>query len=91
MALYSLVISAGMILGLFGSANLYARFGTPGLEVFFAAVGVGLVALTALRGRDLRTGRAREGPTEDPPEAEASDGGEPRGEGGGAGATIPAR
>jgi MFS family permease len=91
MAVYSLVISAGMIVGLFGSANLYARFGAPGLDAFFGAVAVGLLGLTALRGRDLRTGRAREGPQATNGASAPEEAGAPRSDAGGSGATIPAR
>ncbi|HEV2449627.1 MAG TPA: MFS transporter [Thermoplasmata archaeon] len=46
MALYSLVVSAGMIVGLAGSATLFATWGVRGIEVFLGAVAVGLTALT---------------------------------------------
>jgi MFS family permease len=54
MAVYSLVISVGMILGLLGSSSLYAAFQQPGIELFFGIIAVTLAVLTLLRGRDLR-------------------------------------
>jgi MFS family permease len=52
MAIYSLTISLGMILGLVGATQLQARFGNDGLYLFFGSVAVALVALTLLRLRD---------------------------------------
>ncbi len=60
MAVYSLVISAGMILGLLGATALYSRYQILGIDIFFGLISVGLVILTVLRGYDLRTGRATE-------------------------------
>jgi MFS family permease len=57
MAVYSLVISAGMILGLLGSSELYSRYQLLGLDIFFGSIGAALVALTIVRGWDLSTGR----------------------------------
>jgi len=59
MAIYSLTISLGMVLGLVGATQLTARWGNPGLFVFFAGIAVALVGLTFARYRDLRrVGRA---------------------------------
>jgi MFS family permease len=60
MAVYTLVISLGMLLGLLVSTSLFSRFGTVGIDVFLAGVAIGLVALTTLRWHDLRTGRGVE-------------------------------
>jgi MFS transporter, DHA1 family, multidrug resistance protein len=46
MALYSLVVSAGMIVGLAGSATLFSAWGIRGVDLFLGAVAVGLTALT---------------------------------------------
>ncbi len=54
MAIYSLTISLGMVLGLVGATQLQDRLGNPGLYVFFGAVAVALVALTLARVRDAR-------------------------------------
>jgi hypothetical protein len=56
MAIYSLVISLGMLIGILASTQLYGRYGPGGLDVYFAAVAVGLVSLTAVRLRDVRLG-----------------------------------
>jgi MFS family permease len=61
MAIYSLVISLGMLIGLLASTQLYATYGNPGLVVFFAIVAVGLLVLTTARYWDLRAGRVRAG------------------------------
>jgi MFS family permease len=58
MAVYSLVVSVGMILGLLASSSLYSHLGIPGIDVFFGSIALGLAVLTALRAYDLRTGRA---------------------------------
>jgi MFS family permease len=59
MAIYSLVISLGMLLGLAASTNLYSAFGNLGLDLFFGSISVGLVVLTTLRSLDLsRAARA---------------------------------
>lgn len=60
MAVYSLVISAGMILGVYGASTLYSQYQYIGIDIFFAVISVGLVVLTVVRGYDLRTGRATE-------------------------------
>jgi MFS family permease len=52
MAIYSLTISLGMVVGLAGSTVLYSDFGNGGLYVFFGAIAVGLVGLTVARYRD---------------------------------------
>jgi MFS family permease len=49
MAIYSLTISAGMIVGVVGSSQLLARFGNPGLYPFFGSIALVLGALTAVR------------------------------------------
>ncbi len=56
MAIYSLTISLGMILGLFASSGLYDLLGKPGLYLFFGAVAVALVVLTVARYRELVAG-----------------------------------
>jgi MFS family permease len=52
MAIYSLTISLGMLVGLIGSTNLYARYGNPGIYLFFGLVSAGLILLTVARLRD---------------------------------------
>ena len=52
MAIYSLSISAGMVLGLVASTGLFAYFGNPGLYLFFGSIAVALVVLTILRYRE---------------------------------------
>jgi MFS family permease len=61
MAIYTLVISLGMIVGLVASTSLFGWIGNVGLDLFFGVVGVLLVALTLLRYHDVRTGRAIRG------------------------------
>ncbi len=53
MAIYSLTISLGMILGLVGATQLQDRLGNEGLYVFFGSVAVALVVLTLARLRDV--------------------------------------
>jgi MFS family permease len=53
MAIYSLVISLGMLIGLLASTQLYSRFGANGLDGYFAAIGVGLTLLTYWRYRTV--------------------------------------
>ncbi len=60
MAVYSLVISLGMLVGLLVSTQLYGRFGADGLDAYFAGIAVALVALTLGRYRQLS--RARTSP-----------------------------
>jgi MFS family permease len=54
MAIYSLTISLGMILGLVGATQLQARLGNTGLDLFFGSIAVALVVLTALKYLDAR-------------------------------------
>jgi MFS family permease len=54
MAIYSLTISSGMLVGLLASTGLYARLGDLGLYLFFAAVSVVLAGLTAVRVVEAR-------------------------------------
>ncbi len=60
MAVYSLTISLGMLVGLLASTELFSRFGAAGLDVFFAGVATGLIALTLVRYHDVRSGRVAE-------------------------------
>jgi MFS family permease len=53
MAIYSLTISLGMILGLVVGTQLVARLGTDGYYVFFGVIAGALVALTAARYWDV--------------------------------------
>ena len=57
MALYTLVISLGMFLGLGLSSGLYSALGTLGLDLYFAGIAVSLVGLTVARVVDQRHGR----------------------------------
>ncbi len=52
MAIYSLTISLGMVVGLFGSTVLYADFGKDGLYAFFGTVAGAFVLLNLARQRD---------------------------------------
>lgn len=54
MAIYSLTISLGMLVGLLAFTQLFSRLGNLGLYIFFGAVAVTLVLLTAARLLDLR-------------------------------------
>ncbi len=54
MAIYSLSISVGMLVGLLAVSLLYAQFGTPGLYVFFGTLAAAISALTAARYLELR-------------------------------------
>ncbi|HYB77350.1 MAG TPA: MFS transporter [Thermoplasmata archaeon] len=54
MAIYSLTISLGMLVGLLAFTQLFSRLGDLGLYIFFAAVAVTLVTLTVGRLADLR-------------------------------------
>lgn len=49
MAIYSLTISLGMILGLIVSTQLFDRLGNTGLDVFFGGIAVALLLLTVAR------------------------------------------
>ncbi|HEV2316996.1 MAG TPA: MFS transporter [Thermoplasmata archaeon] len=80
MAVYSLVISVGMIAGLLASTTLYSHLGNGGVDAFFGLVGAGLLVLTLMRGLDLRSGRANVEPPQPPTTA-----------GGGDSVTIPVR
>ncbi len=53
MAIYSLTISLGMLLGLLASTGLYDLLGRPGLYLFFGTVATALVLLTIARHREL--------------------------------------
>jgi len=53
MAIYSLTISLGMILGLGASTGLYYELGNTGLYIFFGIVAAALVVLTIARHREL--------------------------------------
>jgi MFS family permease len=57
MAVYSLVISAGMVAGLWGVSALDSTYQTAGVDLFFTLVAGGLIALTAMRLDDLRAQR----------------------------------
>ena len=61
MAIYSLTISLGMVLGLAGSTGLYSALGDLGLYLFFGTISAALVALTVARYHDLHAPRRREG------------------------------
>ncbi len=58
MAIYSLVISLGMLLGLLLSTGLYSRYGANGLDVYFGGIAIALVALTYWRYVEVRMHRA---------------------------------
>jgi MFS family permease len=66
MAIYSLTISLGMLIGLLTSTQLYSRYGPPGLDAFFGTIAVALIVLTVVRYRDLRAVAATPAPA-DPP------------------------
>jgi MFS family permease len=57
MAIYSLTISLGMLVGLLSSTALYGRYGTTGLYPYFGAIAVVLVGLTVVRW--IQAARAR--------------------------------
>ncbi len=52
MAIYSLTISLGMLVGLIASTGLYSRYGNEGIYVFFGLVSAGLILLTVARVRE---------------------------------------
>ena len=56
MAIYSLTISLGMILGLVVGTQLVERLGNEGYYLFFGGVAVALVVLSAFRYREVRLG-----------------------------------
>ncbi len=58
MAIYSLTISSGMVVGLAVSTSLYSGLGNGGLYLFFATIALALVALTVARYRDLQSSTA---------------------------------
>ena len=60
MAIYSLTISLGMVVGLAGSTTLYSDLGDAGLYLFFGAIAGALVALTAARYGEASTARRAE-------------------------------
>jgi MFS family permease len=60
MAVYSLVISAGMVAGLWLSSFLYSTYGVAGLDLYFLVIAAGLIALTTMRMEDLQLQRAAE-------------------------------
>ncbi len=57
MSVYSLVISAGMVAGLWGASSLYSTYNVAGLDLFFLLIAGGLVLLTTARLEDLREAR----------------------------------
>ena len=57
MAVYSLVISAGMVVGLWGSTTLYSTLGVAGLDLFFLLIAGGITLTTTLRLDDLNARR----------------------------------
>ncbi len=57
MALYSLVISAGMVAGLWGVSALDSTYQTAGVDLFFLLIAGGLIILTTARLDDLRAHR----------------------------------
>jgi MFS family permease len=57
MSVYSLVISAGMVAGLWVSSSLYSTIGANGLDLFFLLIAGGLILTTTLRLDDLRAQR----------------------------------
>jgi len=54
MAIYSLVISLGMLTGLLVSTALFSHYGANGLTAYFAGIAVALVGLTWWRYDDVR-------------------------------------
>jgi MFS family permease len=58
MAIYTMTISLGMLIGLLASTTLYAHFGAHGLDAFFAVVALALVALTLVRYFDRKAAKA---------------------------------
>ena len=51
MAIYSLVISLGMLVGLLASTSLFDHYGADGLDAYFLGIAVALLALTYARYR----------------------------------------
>ena len=62
MAIYSLVISLGMLLGLVVSTQLFDAYGANGLDAYFGLIAVALVLLTLWRYRQV-AGAAPTGPS----------------------------
>jgi len=60
MAIYSLTISLGMVLGLVVGTQLVDRLGNDGYYVFFGGVAAGLVALSVARHLTVRLGPSGE-------------------------------
>jgi MFS family permease len=58
MAIYTMTISLGMLIGLLASTTLYSHFGAQGLDAFFAVVALALVALTLVRYFDRKAAKA---------------------------------
>ena len=56
MAIYSLTISLGMVLGLVVGTQLVERLGNPGYYLFFGGVGGALVVLSLFRYQEVRLG-----------------------------------
>ena len=56
MAIYSLTISLGMILGLVLGTQLVDRFGNNGYYLFFGGIGLALVAISMFRYWEVRLG-----------------------------------
>ncbi len=54
MAIYTLTISLGMLLGLIASSTLFERFGSPGLYPYFGAIAAVLTVLTVARWVEAR-------------------------------------
>jgi MFS family permease len=63
MAIYSLTISLGMILGLVFGTQLVAHWGNNGYYVFFGCIASALVTLTLLRQADAGSIAAAPPPT----------------------------
>ncbi|HEY6238778.1 MAG TPA: MFS transporter [Thermoplasmata archaeon] len=59
MAIYSLVISLGMLIGLLASTELFSHFGANGLSAYFGAIGTALIGLTYWRYVDLHRSEVR--------------------------------
>ncbi|MEM0129134.1 MAG: MFS transporter [Thermoplasmata archaeon] len=62
MAITTLFISLGMTAGLLGSTQLYARFGTAGIDLFFGILAAALALLAIVRVRQAPLGRPPVGP-----------------------------
>jgi MFS family permease len=62
MAIYTLTIALGMLIGLLVSTTLYSRFGAPGLDAYFGGIAAALVGLTLVRYHDLKLAAATAAP-----------------------------